>query len=435
LVNRKSTVILLVFICVLSLSLCSCGEKKTIENQEKIGGISNTKEIVDNSIILDSKPVNSIIDNAIGKNNGNKPNTSGTIDIDNDSDIPSKTIDNIEISQNSSTIRFYESLIKDDELKDKSYQNISAAIKSRQIKVLIPIMNDTAIISEMYEYVKLDHPEYFYIPIKFKILTTKINNVVSAMELELTYDENTWNPANINKYNTEIESEAKIILSKAKSLDGDYNKVLYIYKYLTQNISYEADSPDDYGIYGALINKKATCEGYSESLQYLLNILKIETITVAGASKGQPHQWNMIKLDDFWYYFDATWDSPINSKKYLPYNYFAITLADLKKTHTLEHESSLPVSRNYKYNYYYYNDLMLYSYDEKSLLDISRRSLSFNPNHISFRIENKDIYNLTINNLQQWVPKILGVMNIKINSISYTLNNELNIIDIYIKEE
>lgn len=425
--NRKMIIIFLILMFPLFLVAC---EKKTIEKQEKVDEISNTKEISDNMIIIDSKPTDSKVNKPV--NNIDNSNQGITI---NDEQIPAKSVETITIIPNPTSVRYYEGLIKDDSIKLETYKSISEAIKNRQKKAIIPITEDSSYISEIYEFVRLDHPEYFYIPVKFKVLTTKINNIVSAMEVELIYDDSTWNPSKINIYKKEIEDSAKNILAKAKSIDGDYNKVLYIYNYITQNIDYESDSPDDYSIYGALINKKATCEGYSESLQYLLNALEIDTITVVGTSKEQPHQWNMINIDGLWYYFDATWDSPINSDKYLPYTYFAITLENIKKTHVLANESILPPSVNNKYNYYYYNDLILYSYDEKSLLNISKKSLEFNPQHIAFRVENDDIYNMVINDISQWIPKILNVLKIDVGQISYVFNEELNVIDIFLKEE
>lgn len=438
--KKRTILILLILAC--SLPLLGCGKEKTIEEQEKINEISNKKEIPDNLIIITDKK----------HTNSNNDNVRNIEDIDKDKEkdsekkpepsipkeeplIPEKPIDEIEVVASPSKIRFYENLIKDDEVKHEIYLNIAKAVKNREKQVLIPILKDTSYISQIYEYVKLDYPEYFYIPTKFKILTTKINNVVSAMELELAYYDDFWDMQNIPKYYKEIEIVAKEIISKVESIDGDYNKVLYIYKYLTQNITYEADSVDDYSLYGALINKKATCEGYSEAFQYLLNALNIDAITIVGNSKEQPHQWNMVKIDSLWYFFDATWDSLVNSSKYLPYNYFAITTEDIKQTHIVDNEEILPISKNKKYNYYYYNDLILYSYDEKSLLDLSKKSLALNANHISFRVENKDIYDMVIDSISEWVPKIIKILDLDVSEISYTLNVELNIIDIYIRED
>ena len=65
-------------------------------------------------------------------------------------------------------------------------------------------------------------------------------------------------------------------------IDGDYNKIIYIYKYLTETIKYNDEDDDDYNIYGALINGKATCEGFAETFQYLLLLSDIDCMCVVG---------------------------------------------------------------------------------------------------------------------------------------------------------
>jgi uncharacterized repeat protein (TIGR02543 family) len=56
------------------------------------------------------------------------------------------------------------------------------------------------------------------------------------------------------------------------------------------------------------------CEAYAEAYTYILNRLGVETISVVGtATTGGSggnggHEWNLVKLDDGYYYCDVTWD-------------------------------------------------------------------------------------------------------------------------------
>ena len=86
-------------------------------------------------------------------------------------------------------------------------------------------------------------------------------------------------------------------------------------------------------------------------------------------------------------------------------------------------------------NYYHYNDLVLYSYSEKNVIDLSKISHNINPNHISFRAANEETYNLVLGEISTWVPKALKNLGVIKSEISYMSNDDLNIIDIVLKEE
>lgn len=70
--------------------------------------------------------------------------------------------------------------------------------------------------------------------------------------------------------------------------------------------------PISHSIKGAVLNKRAVCEGYAEALSQLLNILHIENKCVTGRSIGKKnnnHVWNQVKINGKWYNCDITSDS------------------------------------------------------------------------------------------------------------------------------
>ena len=156
---------------------------------------------------------------------------------------------------------------------------------------------------------------------------------------------------------------------------------------------------------------------------------------VVGESREQPHEWNMAEIDGQWYFFDVTWDSPSNTSKYLPYNYFALTLDDISSSHNIYYSDCLPEANNTKYNYYYYNNLIVKEYSEVELVNMSKYSYKLNPNHITFRTINIEVLDTSIENIQNWLPKAFKDLGITENQISYMTNDELNIIDISINKE
>ena len=117
---------------------------------------------------------------------------------------------------------------------------------------------------------------------------------------------------------------------KSMNLDGkdDYTVARDVYDYLTNNISYDysaldtTDNPLPFTAYGAAINNKAVCQGYSLLMYRILNKCGIDCRMVAANSTNKSekygHAWNIIKVGGKYYYADSTWDSRYNTD----YKYF-----------------------------------------------------------------------------------------------------------------
>ncbi len=119
--------------------------------------------------------------------------------------------------------------------------------------------------------------------------------------------------------------------------------------------------PDNDNPYGALIGGKGICEGYTRTFQLLMDICRIECISVFGHSdNGQEygeHAWNQVRLDGEWYIVDVTWDDPVSSMGVVPeryhYRYFNVTSADIASNHFWDRES-VPEATGTKYNWDYF---------------------------------------------------------------------------------
>ncbi|WP_313892641.1 DUF5050 domain-containing protein [Psychrobacillus sp.] len=208
---------------------------------------------------------------------------------------------------------------------------------------------------------------------------------------------NTSSDGTINfKYNDDTQT----ILDKKKKIDvevdriikttikkdmSDLEKVKQIHDYLVMTIAYDTRTKDlpkeSYGVEGALFNKTAVCDGYTKSMQLLLNKVGVETLFVAGTSKGVNHSWNLVKVDGEYYHVDATWNDPVPNKPNVNYNYFLMTNEQLKKDHQWNEKDYL-IAKSNKFSYfhlmekmiekdgaYYYTngkDELLYKMDKKS---------------------------------------------------------------------
>ncbi len=79
-----------------------------------------------------------------------------------------------------------------------------------------------------------------------------------------------------------------------------------IHDYILQNVSYDEAMADDavYTGYGALVQGKAVCQGYSAAFNLIAKECGIESAAVA----NDEHMWNVAVCDKNIVYFDCTWD-------------------------------------------------------------------------------------------------------------------------------
>ena len=137
--------------------------------------------------------------------------------------------------------------------------------------------------------------------------------------------ENNVNYLNITysmNYYTNNEQEAEtdsLIATLQEQLNlqekSDYQKIKAIYDYICSNVTYDYKNLNDdsyklkYTAYAALVNGNAVCQGYANLLYRMLLEVGIDCRIITGISNGEAHAWNIVKLDNTYYYLDSTWDA------------------------------------------------------------------------------------------------------------------------------
>ena len=94
---------------------------------------------------------------------------------------------------------------------------------------------------------------------------------------------------------------------------SEQNAEKFIHDYLVSNVSYSQTTENCRNIYGALVEGKANCRGYSTAFSYLCRSCGIECAEVVGyasVSDGNKvaHSWNVVKIGNYYYYTDVCWD-------------------------------------------------------------------------------------------------------------------------------
>ncbi|MCR5430394.1 MAG: fibronectin type III domain-containing protein [Eubacterium sp.] len=121
-----------------------------------------------------------------------------------------------------------------------------------------------------------------------------------------------------------LDAQVNTMIKDFKFTDktSTYDKVKKVYDYVCKNVSYAKNSSGTkiYSAYSALIKKKAVCQGFATLLYKVYKTLGIPTRVIAGNSKfsGEEHGWNIVKIGNYYYNLDSTWDSTLlhAGKKY-----------------------------------------------------------------------------------------------------------------------
>lgn len=99
----------------------------------------------------------------------------------------------------------------------------------------------------------------------------------------------------------------------------DYDIIYSVYNYICQTVEYDWDAINNFPwdgestdcgqtAYEALCEEKAVCAGIARAITLLLEEMDIPCKTVIGYQAGIGHAWNLVQLDEQWYFLDATAD-------------------------------------------------------------------------------------------------------------------------------
>ena len=124
-------------------------------------------------------------------------------------------------------------------------------------------------------------------------------------------------------------------LAEVKKLPTDFERALYIYDRVTNEVTYspsflEGNKPysNVAGADNALIDRDAVCLGYAQAITYLCQYAGIPCFTELSAN----HAWNRINIGGSWYAMDATWDD--NAENVNSHNFFLNTNDEFMANHS-----------------------------------------------------------------------------------------------------
>ncbi|MDE5897146.1 MAG: hypothetical protein K2H43_04970 [Clostridia bacterium] len=184
----------------------------------------------------------------------------------------------------------------------------------------------------------MDNPDLFYVDLFGTSISAGMmgNNYVAYLDSSRVTslyrgDLNTVNK--VEKAIADYENALTEIVDEAKAVDGVVEQIKYVNNYICEHTDYSdgtqiidgryVDTPDVAFIntsYGALVNRKAVCEGYTNAFKAVMDRLDIPCVSVHGYhiredGTSVPHSWNVVNLEGKWYNVDVTFNDTENNKE------------------------------------------------------------------------------------------------------------------------
>lgn len=159
---------------------------------------------------------------------------------------------------------------------------------------------------------------------------------ISSISLIVNYP---YNEDTILDMKSKLNTKLEEIRSKYLSITTDKLQLEYIiHDYILNNTEYDYDNyingtvPQiSHSAYGALIDGKAVCDGYSKAAKLLFNEIGIESGIIV--SDEMNHSWNYVNIDNKYYQLDITWDDPVPETNRIRYSYFNLSDSEMGKDH------------------------------------------------------------------------------------------------------
>ncbi len=279
------------------------------------------------------------------------------------------------------------------DLISKSVFYISQEKKGNSYDIL-PVTVESATLCESQLHLiitayTLDHPEIFWIENEFSYYINSSGDTSLQLKSALSSEE-------ITQGAELMRNELDSMMSGLQGNLSQYDRELYIHDTLLNNCVYAgevlkgADDFSYYTSYGAIVNSKAVCEGYSKAMQLMLSMVGVESSCVSGRGVDELHMWNIVSIGDKWYHLDATWND--TEEENVNYDNFNITTEQILLDHSIsplydelteaqicgddnspaqKFNLFVPECTDYDMSYYMNNSVTVTGFDDENIMGIS----------------------------------------------------------------
>ncbi len=194
----------------------------------------------------------------------------------------------------------------------------------------------------LYTAFTWDNPQFFYVGNVYGLSGRNTEGREYYDAISLVYTMNAQERAGAQR---QLDAVTEEILQDIRPGEYAFSKELTLHDAVAARCTYDEEAaasenpasayPNAFTVYGALVEGRAVCEGYSRAMQYLLHKVGMECTLVSGSGKktGVAHMWNLVTVDGRNYHLDVTWD---DSEDRLRHNYFNLTTEDIRISHDID---------------------------------------------------------------------------------------------------
>lgn len=235
-------------------------------------------------------------------------------------------------SENGSPYKFYYGEL--DKTEKRAYDCVLDDIYDMPQKIRVPYLTGDQL-DNVFMALLYDNPDLFFLGRKCSVTSGFLTDYFSV---DYIMDKQEY-----RREARELENIKKKVIDSLSDPSDEWQTELEIHDYIIDHCDYKIKEKDySYSSsYGALVNKKAACEGYSKAAKLLLDEVGIENGIVCGKATSQKnetssHMWNAVKINGKFYHLDCTWDDPVNDNgmKMRMYSYFNVSDEMINVSHT-----------------------------------------------------------------------------------------------------
>ena len=249
----------------------------------------------------------------------------------------------------------------------------------------------------LYTAFTWDNPQFFYVGNTYSYEGYRVDETDYYNVFCLVFNMNAQERAVASR---QLDAAIHVLMDALPYNASAFEKELLFHDRLVELCSYDdtAAKSDDpatqfptaFTAYGALVEGKAVCEGYSRAMQLLMQEVNIECTLVSGFDiDGIPHMWNLITIDNRNYHLDVTWD---DTEDLLRHTFFNITTAEISLTHTIDDENvGVDTCTATDANYYQHMGTYMNTYDRKAIAAVIAEKIKNNQDIIDLRFS-KETY-------------------------------------------
>lgn len=326
--------------------------------------------------------------------------------------------------------RFYHDMLSEEE--QFIYDEMLSCIMNFKEESLPLTCQDASSIEKCYNAVLDDYGEIYWVD------NAGYNQKNDAGPVEFIFTPSyTMTLDEKNEFDAAMRKEYEKYKSDIDKCKNDYEKVKKAYEMLVKRVDYDADAENNQDIRSVFIDKKSVCAGYSKSVQVMLNDQGIQCGLVHGTTTdGVAHSWNIVRIDDEYYYLDATWGDPefsnAVSETDVCYDYLNITTDDILYSRTIESAYKLPRCTSMKDNYYVKSGLYFEKWDKNNICEIIKKAYKNKKKSVSVRFSN----GIFMSQAMDYLIDEDGIYMIcdGLEKVAYTTDSDLCVMTLYFGE-